>query len=268
VRLLRKLAFVLVALAAVCASRAASANEGTTGYSGKPYNGVTDTCKTLCHVGGGAVPTVNITVPAAMKAGDTAEVTIVVTGTRTRTSMNAALSDGVKATKGQNTEIPFPVETPGEVAAVAPPPNGQNGTYKFTFVAPQKNGPIMLWVAAMSANGSGTTGDGVTTTTRTITISGATPPSTDAGTTADGGVISPPSDAGATSKDGGGSSSTDGGGADDNENEEGAGNGRRVPTGDEPSGCTGAPRSSTTPLTALGATAVVALLARLRRRRR
>lgn len=265
-------AFAVVVAAVTCAPRRADANPGITGYSGKPYNGVTDTCKTVCHSGNGTPPTLNITVPSAMTAGDTAEVTIVVNGTRTRTSMNAALSDGVKATKGQNTEVPFPVETPGEVAAVAPPPNGANGTYKFSFVAPNKNGPITLWVAGMSASGSGTGGDGVATATRTITVSGAT------STPADGGSPDPedggpgtdePADGGAKS-DAGTSNGRDD--ADDGE-DDGASSGsrgRRVTGSEDAGGCASA-RAATLDGGAIASAAIAVLglvLSRRRMRRR
>ena len=39
-------------------------------------------------------------------------------------------------------------------------PNGASNTYTFSFVAPAKNGPITMWIAGMSASGSGTGGDG------------------------------------------------------------------------------------------------------------
>ena len=255
--------FVLFALA--CTTRSASASPGTTGYSGKPYNGVSETCTTNCHTGGGTPPTLNITVPSTMNAGETAEVTIVVDGTRTRTSMNAALSDGVKATKGQNTEIPFPVETPGEVAAVSPPPNGADGTYKFTFVAPNKNGPITLWVAGMSANGSGSGGDGVATATRTITVSGATtPPPADGGSPGDedGGTgTNGPSDAGSQSD---AAPSDDDADDDDRSN---SGTRRRSTTsGDDGGGCAAA-RASTRDAGAIASGALAALALVLSRRR-
>ena len=225
-----------------------------------------ETCTTNCHGGGGAPPTLNITVPSTMKAGESAEVTIVVDGTRTRTSMNAALSDGVKATKGQNTEIPFPVETPGEVAAVTPPPNGADGTYKFTFVAPNKNGPITLWVAGMSANGSGSGGDGVATATRTITVSGATtPPPADGGE--DGGSsTNDPSDAGSRSD-----AASNDDDADDDERSSSGTRRRSSTSGDDSGGCAAArarPVAADAGALASGALAALALVLSRRRSRR
>lgn|GEM_PF-2151315 len=262
-----KLAALSTIAALTSASGSAHATPGITGYSGKPYNGATETCNTVCHGGNGTPPTLDITVPSTMAAGETAEVTIVVNGTRARTSLNAALSDGVTAAKGQNTDIPFPIEAPGEVAAVIPPPSGANGTYKFTFVAPNKNGPITLWVAGMSASGSGTGGDGVRAATRTITVTGATAPAPDAGpTTTD-------DDAGA-----GPSATTDGGamadggssrGGEDDEGDEGAisgDRGQRGSSGEDAGGCSSA-RATTPCASALGAAALVGLGLVLSRRR-
>jgi MYXO-CTERM domain-containing protein len=183
-----------------------SAHPGVTGYSGKPYNGMSETCTTNCHATGGAAPTLTITAPTTVQAGSTTSVTIVVAGNKSRTSMNAAFSDGVKTIEGANTDTPLPVEEPTEVAATVPPPNGATGTYKFSFIAPQRNGPVTMWVAGMAASGNGTGGDGIANATRTITVIGAVaPPTPDAGTP-DADAL----DAGAVLTDGGGR----GGGAD------------------------------------------------------
>ena len=182
----------------------AHALPGVTGYSGKPYNGVADTCESVCHKNNSAPPALTITVPSSVTANSKVDVTIIVTGSKQRTSMNAALSDGVVATKGTNTNIPFPVETPGEVAAVDPPPSGATGTYRFSFVAPKTNGPISLWVAGMSASGSGTGGDGVAKDKRTIMVTGGTAPAPDAGAEEPQGPAT--NDAGSNDDDGGSSS--------------------------------------------------------------
>ena len=269
---LPKLAAAALVVTAACTSQSAFANPGISGYSGKPYNGVSETCKTNCHGGGGAVPTLNITVPAAMKAGEKADVTIVVNGTRNRTSMNAALSDGVTATGGQNTTIPFPVATPGEVAAVTPPPNGQNGTYRFSFTAPNKNGPITLWIAGMSASGAGQGGDGVAVTTRTITVSGATtppdpdvPPPEDAGASSSGGTA----DGGTRTGDGGTKPRDAGGDDDDDDSSSGGSSGRRLVPADDEGGCAAAGRTSPADASAIAIAAVgaIAIVAKRRRRR-
>ncbi len=181
-------------IAALLASGTARAHPGITGYSGKPYNGTSETCTTSCHAKGANPPTLTITVPTTVQAGSTSQVTIVVAGNRTRTSLNAAFSDGVKTTKGTNTDTPLAAQEPTEIAAVAPPPNGASATYKFSFVAPSVPGAITMYVAGMAASGAGTGGDAVLTTTRAITV-----------TAADAGA---PSDAGSSS---GGDASASGG---------------------------------------------------------
>ena len=163
----------------------AAAHPGITGYSGKPYFGASDTCTTKCHAKGGTPPTLSITVPASVQAGSTNAVKIVVAGNKTRTSLNAAFSDGAKTIKGANTDTPLPNEEPTEIAAVVPPPKGATATYDFTFVAPRTAGTLTLWVAGMAANGNGTNGDGVTNATRSITVTGGS--TTDAGGESDAG---------------------------------------------------------------------------------
>jgi len=171
---------ILVALLLV--SGVARANPGINGYSGKPYFGMAETCDTNCHKPPSTpVPTVTLTVPATVQAGSKNDVTLVIAGTRQRTSFDAAFTDGVVVTAGQNTNVPFPVETPDEITAVTPPPNGGTGTYKFSFTAPKTNGTITLYIAAMSASGAGTANDAVVKTTRTITVTGGTTPTSDAG---------------------------------------------------------------------------------------
>ena len=209
---------MLVALAVVAASatlgaREAAAHPGITGYSGKPYNGAAETCTTNCHAAGGTKPTLTITVPATVQAGSTTTVTVVVAGTRARTSLNAAFSDGVKTVKGTNTDTPLPVQEPTEVGAVVPAPSGNTATYSFAFIAPKVNGPITMWVAGMSSNGAGTNGDGVANATRMITVTGA---GTDAGVSDAGGSSggNAGGDASASGSSGSSGSSGDSNGAD------------------------------------------------------
>jgi hypothetical protein len=216
------------------ASGTASAHPGINGYSGKPYFGMADTCATNCHKASTPVPTITLTVPSTVQAGSKNDVRLVVAGTRVRTSFDAAFSDGVVVTAGQNTNVPFPVETPDEVVAVDPPPSGATGTYEFSFTAPQTNGTLPLWVAAMSASGAGTANDGVATTTRTITVTGGTNPVADAGTSSSGG-----SSSGVTSSSGGtsdGGSSTSGGSAASGSSSGSGAGGRRLPSSDD-GGC-------------------------------
>jgi hypothetical protein len=246
----------------VCAARPSSANPGINGYTGMPLpSGGNDSCDTNCHKPSTPIPTLDITIPATVQAGSTNTVKIVVNGTRVRTSLDAAFDrPGVKITKGQNTEVPFPDDTPEEVVAVTPPPTGASGTYQFSFIAPSTNGTMKLWIAAMSASGAGTANDGVAKTTRTITITGGSTAPSDAGT----GPVDP-----GTSDDGGAGSSSggEGGGEDDGgaTSSSGGSNGgtdatspRRLPAGDDGCSVSAVPRPDHGPASALAIAALVA----------
>lgn len=249
-------------------SGTASASPGINGYSGKPYFGVGDTCETNCHKQSTPIPTITLTIPTTVQAGSKNDVKLVVSGTRARTSFDAAFSDGVVVTAGQNTKVPFPVETPDEVVAVDPPPSGATGTYEFSFTAPQTNGTITLWVAAMSASGAGTANDGVAKTTRTITVTGGTNPVPDAGggASSSGGSSSGTTSSGGTTDGGAGSSS---GGDDDDESSSsssGSGiGGRRLPSSDDGGGCHSAPSTDASWL-AIALAVTAAARGRARRR--
>jgi MYXO-CTERM domain-containing protein len=236
-------------------AQTARANPGINGFSGKPNAfGTADTCATNCHQPTSPTPTLDVTVPSVAEAGTTHEVTIVVNGTRVRTALNAAFTDGVVAVAGQNTEVPFPDQDPEEVVSVTPPPSGATGTYKLSFVAPNRNGPITLWIAAMSASGAGVGGDGVVTTTRTITVTGAT-----GGDEPDPEPVPEPNplDEETTTADSGAGTSSSSGGS-------GAGPGRR-PVAADAGGCAAAP-AGRAPVSAVAPLLLLGLLLLARRR--
>jgi hypothetical protein len=259
------------AVVALAAPRVASAHPGITGYSGKPYNGMSETCTTNCHAKGGAnPPTLTITVPSSVVAGSTSQVTVAVAGTRVRTSFNAAFSDGVKTIKGTNTDTPLPAQEPTEVGAVVPPPSGASASYKFSFIAPSTPGAVTMYVAGMAANGAGTNGDAVTTTTRTITV---TAPDAGAATDAGSSGGSDASASGGTSGTSGTSASTDGGGSSGTSGTASSSSGKSSPaSGDDgdAGGCAVSPRARGNALDSslLALTLGVALAACARRRTR
>lgn len=259
-------------LATLLISGSAFASPGITAYNGKPSaSGDTSRCTTVCHAAAGAAPTLDINVPTAMKAGETGAVTVVVKGTgeRDRTSLSASFSNGVKASKGQNTEVPFPDVDPGDVAAVIPPPSGRNGTYKFSFVAPNRNGPISLWIAGMSASGQGSGGDGAAYEKRTIMISGATEmPEEDAGSSS-GNTSSSGSPSSSSSSSSGTPSEEPGSSSGDDEpgsTSSSSGRPRRLGSSDDSGGCSLA--GSPVDLGVLAPPALVALTLLAARRRR
>ncbi len=258
---------LFVAVAAVTLARSAGAHPGITGYSGKPYNGTSETCTTNCHAKGANPPTLTITVPTSVVAGSTSQVTIVVAGNRVRTSLNAAFTDGVKTVKGTNTDTPLPAQEPTELAAVDPPPSGATATYKFSFIAPNVPGAITMYVSGMAANGSGTGGDAVATTTRAITITAL-----DAGMASDAGSSSGTSGTGGTSG-GGTSGGTDGGSISGTSGMAASSSGAAGPPADDgsASGCSigaasGRGAGGSVSLSALGLSALLCLSTILRRR--
>lgn len=277
----------LAALVVLTIASPASAFRGITGYSGKPYNGISSNCATTCHTQNKSTPPrLTVTFRDEASGNETSgetptitakgkvDVTIVVAGSLNRTSMNAALTTGVVGSKGQNTEIPFEQE-PEEIAAVDPPPSGATGTYKFSFIAPSTNGTINLWVAGMSASGGGTGGDGVTALKRDITVTGGTTPQPDAGAPDAGGGV----DAGSTTDGGGGSSGSSGssgateedaGGAgddDDDGSSGGSSSGRPRLTQNDEGGCSAGPSSDRGALAFAPVAMAAAALAIARRRR-
>ncbi len=259
-RLAARLVIVAVGLLLVMTSvTEASAHPGITGYSGKPYNGASETCTTNCHAKGGVAPALTITVPATVLGGSTTVVTLVVAGNKVRTSMNVAFSEGVKTTKGSNTDTPLAAQEPTEIGAIVPPPNGATSTYKFSFTAPSSNGTITMWVAGMAASGVGTGGDGVANTTRTILVTAAVP---DAGADA-----SAAPDAGKGASDSG--DLHDAGGSEAGAPETSSGRASSDHAGDTGGGCAVAsPARSSRGGTALTGAAALAALVMLGLRRR
>ena len=263
---------LFAAVAAVTLARSAGAHPGITGYSGKPYNGTSETCTTNCHAKGANPPTLTITVPTSVVAGSTSQVTIVVAGNRVRTSLNAAFTDGVKTIKGTNTDTPLPAQEPTELAAVDPPPSGATATYKFSFIAPQVPGAITMYVSGMAANGSGTGGDAVATTTRAITVTAL-----DAGMASDAGSSSGTSGGGTSGTSTSGTSTsggTDGGSSSGISGTAASSSDTAAPAADDgsDSGCSigadaaGRSAGGSVSLSALGLSALLCLSTILRRR--
>lgn len=184
---------------AFVASATASATPGITGTSGKYPNDPAGGVCTRCH-SGGTPPTVTVTAPSTVEAGTKGvEVTINVVSSTGRIALNAAISNGLKVTAGQNMDIPE-----GETVELTHTPlvfNQGNADFKFTFDAPTVNRTLRVWVAAMANSGDGTGGDGVRVVPPVeiqVTGGGVAPPEEDSGTNNPG-------------TDGGGSSGGDGG---------------------------------------------------------
>jgi MYXO-CTERM domain-containing protein len=163
----------LGALLACLLSTPALANpNGITGYSSK--SGVT--C-TSCHLRGASVPTVELSGPTSLAAGETGEYTFLIRGgpavvggagiavSNTSAALTPGSGSGLTTSSGELTHSPAPRSF-------------SNGELRFNFSmkAPASGGTVTLFAAGNSANDdSGTTGDGIATTKLEVTVTGGTP---------------------------------------------------------------------------------------------
>lgn len=193
-------AFVAVLTSLVC--RTASANSpGPPGYTGKPnpvFPGG-DGCG-RCH-SGGPTPQVQLTGPASIAAGAKTSYTLRVTASGGTLRCVVAATAGVELTPTSGSVVKsFDELTPSSSA-------GGNCTFD---VQATNAGSITLYYAGASTNGNGTGGDGFAKATKVITVTGTTPPPTDAGPQPD---ASAPTDGGGPPlpRDGGPTPTSDGG---------------------------------------------------------
>ncbi len=150
-------------------STAAFANQlGVVGYAGNSA----ETCNT-CH-SGGAVPTVSLTGPSTLQAGQTGDYRLTVSGgAGSRAGMNVAVDSPAAQLLGVAGES---VSFGNEVhhAASRAFTSGRS-TFAFKLLAPPFAGPVRLFGAGNSCNGNGSTsGDRAGFSTLTITITGGT----------------------------------------------------------------------------------------------
>ena len=142
---------------------------GINGHSGKSNV----TC-TACHMGGAAVPTVEISGPATLVAGETGQYTFIIRGgpavvggagiavSSSAATLAPAAGSGLRGQSGELTQSAPKAFSNGEVR------------FDFTMKAPSAAGTVSLFGAGNSANNSGgNTGDGVATTKKDVTITAA-----------------------------------------------------------------------------------------------
>jgi uncharacterized protein (TIGR03382 family) len=140
------------------------------GYSGK--SGVT--C-TVCHAAGAAVPTVEITGPETLTAGQTAQYSLIITGGPAKTGgANIALSN-TAATLAPATNSGLKLLS-GELVQSAPKAFSDNKVqFDFTVTAPSSAGTLSVFAAGNSSNAAnGNAGDGVGTAKRDVTVTAGT----------------------------------------------------------------------------------------------
>lgn len=148
---------------------AARANQlGAVGYSGKQG----ESCN-KCHSGGSA-PTVTLTGPSTLQAGQSGSYTITITGgAGARAGMNVAadVADARLEAGGSDTTA-----FSNEVHHASPKAfSGGKVTFAFRLVAPPFSGTVKLFAAGNSCNGNGNdSGDRAGLTTFSISVTGGT----------------------------------------------------------------------------------------------
>jgi len=139
---------------------------GAVGYSGKQG----DTCN-RCH-SGGAAPTVTLTGPATLTAGQSASYTLSISGgAGVRAGMNVA------ASVAEAQLLPGGADTTafsGELHHSSPKAFASGrATFTFTLQAPPFAGPVRLFAAGNSCNGNGgDSGDRAGMATLDVTVTG------------------------------------------------------------------------------------------------
>lgn len=185
---MRLVVFALCLLTTLLFAATASANPaGLAGYTGKPSSFAPqgESCN-QCHTGGTA-PTVTITGPDTLAAGQVAEYTVVVATALTRAGGAVAAKDGVllAPSVGGGFRDSFGEMVQDGPMAVA----GGQATFKFRMTAPLVGASVRLWAVGLAANANNAnSGDRAAQTTKDVTITGGAP---EPAPTADGGAPSP-----------------------------------------------------------------------------
>jgi len=156
----------LIAFVCVLSAQAFANQLGVVGYAGN----TADTCNN-CH-SGGATPTVTITGPATLQAGQTGDYQLVVTGgASARAGLDVAVDSPAAQLLGVRADT---VSFGNEIHHTAPRAftNGR-ATFAFQLVAPPFAGAVRLFGAGNSCNGNGSSsGDRAGFTTFTVTVTG------------------------------------------------------------------------------------------------
>ncbi|WP_375754815.1 MXAN_6652 family MXYO-CTERM-anchored protein [Corallococcus exercitus] len=162
-----------VGAVAVClvAGSAFANSTGISGRSGK-QNGVSCTASG-CHGGGTSNPTVTLEGPTALKAGETGQYSLVISGgPGSKAGMNVA-TDGATLTAGSGTKV-----LNGELTHTLPKGfTSGSARFDFSLVAPATNGTYKVYAAGNSVNGnSDATGDSHANATLDVVVTGGTDP--------------------------------------------------------------------------------------------
>jgi MYXO-CTERM domain-containing protein len=206
----KQLASVAIAVATSLVSLPVLANaSGLAGYTMKPNLSAPagESCNN-CHSGGTA-PTITLTGPATLTAGQIADYSLVVKTGSSRAAGGIAATDGVILTPLSGVRDSFGEMVPNGGVAVS----GGQATFTFRVTAPLSGNTLRLWAVGLAANGNnGVSGDKAAHVLRDITVTGGTAPKPDAGTSSGGDAAVDPTpeetDGGITKSDAGSSGSS------------------------------------------------------------
>ncbi len=168
---------LLLAASILWAATAAAHQNGITGVSGKA-GGFCNQCHS-----GGATPTVALSGPATLTAGQTATYTLTITGgAAVAGGLDAALDDGALAAGAALATVsPSTQRASGEITHTQPVAfAGGALAFQFAVTAPAAARTMTLYAAGNSTNHDGTpAGDRAAATTMTITVAAPPPPGAD-----------------------------------------------------------------------------------------
>lgn len=209
----------ITGLAVLMAAGPAFANPGLTGYSGKQQGRTCASANGGCHTPAGTAPSVTFQGPATLAAGQTAEYTMVVSGSNLR--VDIATEDYPESSDVFEAQAALPRMSGLRFAPVAGlnaafselVDNGaKNGTFNFRFnvTAPKYAGAVRLWGSGMS-HGGGRTG-AVRAATFSINVTGPAYNGGSSTSSSSGGSTSSTSSSGASTSSSTGGTSTSSGG--------------------------------------------------------
>jgi PKD repeat protein len=143
------------------------------------YSGLNQVSCSSCHspASGSTAPTVTITGPSSLAGAATGSYVLTVSGgPGVRAGMNVAVDKaGAVLTPGNTASK----NTAGELHHTTPAVfSGGQVQFPFTVTAPSTSGPVKIYAAAQSTNGSGSSGDREALTTFTINVTVANAPPT------------------------------------------------------------------------------------------
>ena len=164
---------LLLIAALLLSGQAIASGYGRNGFSGNPGTNGGVTC-TACHAAVAPTPSLKLTGPALVTAGETYVYQLEIEG---GPGVTAGTNISVSDFAGELQAIDDKLHRIGEVLShTAPTPfAGQRLTYQFRWSAPPYNAALTLYAAANSSNGGfDLLGDGIGTDTLAITVENGT----------------------------------------------------------------------------------------------